>query len=81
MASKIDTKGIDDIRRRLERTADVIDRKRGTKINPKKTRTFTRGGPYLHTGDNEEESAQFERDHPEEFAYWREFFQRLGDIW
>jgi len=81
MSSKIDTSGIDDIKRRLEQTSDIVDRKRDTTIEPKKMKIFTRGGPFLHTGDNEEESAQFERDNPEEFAYWREFFDRLGDVW
>jgi len=81
MSSKINISGLDDIKRRLEQTYKIVDDKHGTRVDPAKVKTFIRGGAYLHTGENEKKSAQFERDFPAEFAYWRKFFQDIGDNW
>lgn len=78
MASKIKNE-IPDVIRELERIEKLVGDKDGLRFDPKKTRTFVRG-QILHTGDTEEEeakSAKFERDFPEEFAYWEQFRQNL----
>lgn len=80
--SKIDKSGINDIKKRLEKAAEIISRKNGTRVDLKKERIFTKG-PFLHQNTsetNEEESAQFERDNPELFGYLRALDDQLGDL-
>lgn len=72
MTHSVDTSGLIDIKKRLEKVVDIISRKNGTIVNLTQEKIFTKGGPFLHQDTKEtteEDSAQFERDNPEIFAY------------
>jgi len=81
--SSLDTTGIDDIKKRLEKAAEIISRKQGARIDLKKEKIFTKGGSFLHQSTasmSEEESAQFERDNPELFAYLLALNEQMKDL-
>ncbi|MHA2279288.1 MAG: hypothetical protein ACXAC5_00145 [Promethearchaeota archaeon] len=81
--TQLDNSALGDTRNRLEKAIDIINRKQGSKVDLVKEKVFTRGGPFLHQDSQtmtEKESAEFERQNPELFAYLRALDQQLGDL-
>jgi hypothetical protein len=77
---KLNKSDIADIKKSLNKAADFISSKQGARVDLKQERIFVKGGPFLHQateGMTEEESARFERDNPELFAYLRAMDEQI----
>ena len=73
---------IDDIIKRLNKVADLVNSKNGQTIDLAKERIFTKG-IFLHQDTesmSEEESAEFERENTELFNFLRAFDDQIRDI-
>jgi hypothetical protein len=82
MKSQIDDQGLQEAINKIENLASLADSKDGKKLDLVREKIFT-SGPFLHKDTKiatEEESAKFERDNPEFFAFLRSLDKEFRDV-
>lgn len=82
MKSKIEAKGLKDIAKGIDRLTERVTRDAGKQIDLTKEKIFVPGSFLHQNGEKvtEEDSAAFERENPEFFAYLLALDQELRDI-
>lgn len=83
MKLTIDSQGLDSLLQNLQTRDSYLRRLNGQDVDESQDRTVI-SGPMLHEDTehmSEEESAQFELDHPEIIRFFQSLKQQLNDEW